>query len=368
MFRTRLPFFQINRVLTEESLITSESTDHRLLKATIDTSIGTKLSIFSLNLLIRKSIIFSLNNQGVVSARLNFPMQWFIDHNYIYLVNEQLFGQDKSLELVGDPTRSKTLQLKMIDSDTGQPSTTLPIDNQAHPIKHIPLETKHAYYTRLYFLGYFVGQTMYSSRTNNEMPIFTVQELQNHPDAFSHFMNGVRSRCPNTICESEATYSHHQPAILFNGDDVLEALPIEDDFKADLTTLVQGELPSYIGQFHAVTLRMKKNNVAIKIASIHTDFLAINKHLCDQDIMEKLDELATKHNIILAGDFNKKIDSVNDITRLQEKSAAANKASIFKSTQPNLQLHDTIDGILAPSLYVCETIECQHQVSPNYKC
>lgn len=365
----RLSFYHSKNTLTKATLVTNQATDHQLAKAKIKTNLGTTLSIFSLNLLMKKGISFSLN-QGKVSVILNFPLQWFNDHHCIYLVNEQLIRYKKFLKLTGDRASPKTLQLIMEDSDTNLPSTSLPVNEKDQIVTHISLESDLCFYKRLFSLGIFVGQTMYSASKKGEEPIFAVQELQNHPEAFCHFMNGVREAhdwCSTIICDYQANHHYHQPAILFNNQ-MLEALPMDDMFKTALTATIRGQSTSDIGQCHAITLRMRENSYHIKIASIHINFSVINQHICDAEnnIMQELEELASQHNIILAGDFNKKIASEDEIECLRKKSIAANKTSTFKSTPPTLQLHDTIDGILLPSdLYTCFKLECDQQSRPN---
>lgn len=365
----RLSIYQSKDTLNKATLVADQATDHQLVKAKIKTTHGTTLSIFSLNLLMRKSISFSLI-QGKVSVILNFPIQWFNDNHCIYLVNEQLIQYKKFLKLMGDRTSPKTLQLAMLDRDTNLPSTSLPVNEKNQLVTHISLETDLCFYKRLFSLGLFVGQTMYSASQKGEEPIFAVQELQNHPEAFSNFMNGVRQAnnwCSNIMSDSEVNHHYHQPAILFNNQ-ILEALPIDNNFKSELAAIIQGQSKSDIGQCHAIALRIRENDYIIKIASIHINFSVINQHICDAEynIMQDLEVLATQHNIILAGDFNKKIESVDEIECLTKKSIAANKASAFKSTPPNLQLHDTIDGILLPSdLYACFKLEYNHKASLN---
>jgi hypothetical protein len=343
--------------LTTASIITTKHSDHDLIDKCITTKLGNKLHVYSLNLLTRQCVTFrQAHHTEAVIVRLNCPLAWYLEHPAKNIVLEQLQKEGKSLRQIQELAVSGKRQLELIDLVSDKPTHELP------SITKLYLETEQEFTARMYRLGLLLGDTIHTASEREEIVICAIQELQNGHNPFQAFMTGINANQRHYIKCSQFTARETDtciPVILYNCKQ-LEPLDLAknvkyrikiDAFKREFSALIrEGHSSDNIGQLLIVGFQHVVSKRVILATSLHGDFVMFNQpcHTTSK-LMTKIATLAEKYGIVIAGDFNHKINDVVTMHSLaQSITASGHGAAALQSTLIGLQLYDTLDAIVVP--------------------
>lgn len=338
-------------MLTSEDLVSQRYTDHHLVMQTAQTTLGS-VQVFALNLLTRQCVVFyksPLSKEKLV--RLNLPLPWFLTHPKYASAQLQLQQYDRILELMIEPNASRKQQLTLarLNQNTQE---NLPL-----PLENIFLETEAEYGLRLRKLAEFIAQKMLATKTNGYLPIFLLQEVPTQAEALRVFLACLQE-CDSNIANYYVQISSKpfMPVILYDKTRLFlqkdaQTLALVNAASEHFIEIIKASSESsYIGQFALAAFNSHATREQILINSAHIDFGMINQttHHNTLHLMQQLAQLVQQHKMILGGDFNRKIASQT----LQQLSHFSFPGCVtaFKSTEPGLQLHDTLDGIFIPEL------------------
>lgn len=358
----------------EIDLVALKQSDHNFLDTLVDTNIG-KLHIYSLNLLTRQCINFRQTNiYDAVNARLNFPISWFHGTKNEALVLAKLQQEGKTMRFI-EKTMSHPFekqQLELIDISTGNPSRTLPSTIKMY------IETEEEYFKRIFKLGVFVSEKMTAAIRIGETVIFAIQELQSDINSINAFMMGVNFHKNNTTscyCIRPKEDSVYMTGLLY---DKKQLLPLSGNivydekikkFENDFAKLLRGAQST--GHFAYLVTAAFKDLITEKIicaSSVHADFGMVNQDIHQQNLMSKIAAMSQEYGIVIAGDFNRKIQHETEIHSLYKKILDESIEIKFmaKSTKPGLQLHDTMDAIFTPVIYPDIQRSLQHKLMTSF--
>ncbi len=343
---------------TKSDLVTPMKSDHNMLDVLVDTNVGA-LHIYSLNLLTRQCVTFRQSREhDEVNVRLNFPISWLLNTKREALVSDKLQKEGKALRPIEKMISllSGKKQLELIDISTGHPSRELPSPTRIY------VETEEEYFERIRDLGMLVGQKMHVAIRAGERVIFALQELRNDVNSMKAFITGVnlnKDKFIQCYYEERDDDSACMPALLY---DSRQLLPLDRHsiyaekiikFERDFAKLLRGsEGTGNFADFIAVPFKDLMTEKIICAASIHADFATINKE-ARYDVMVKMADISREYCIIIAGDFNRKVQSELEIKLLHEAVSSRNTRMEFiaQPTNYGLQLHDTLDAIFSPAIY-----------------
>lgn len=319
--------------------------DHELVDNIFSTSFGV-IHAYSYNLLTRQSITFGQTNpQNTISVRLNCPLSWIVNSQKLNNVNIELFKYGVRLRKIFNQKLLGKEELELIDISTQQPSKIL-------PVTQIFLETESEFIKRLSLLGEFIGKKMQTDTSNNEIVIFSIQELHNNDlsiptliDAINlHFKDGTAGihykKVEGSVCFT---------AILYNKC-VLKPVYDKriDEFTSEFSSLIRGNKDKTPVRHLCVCAFNKINNDEVFLAaSFHADYVTMNQSNKEKILFE-ISNLVQEYGVILGGDFNKKTDDYSTLYFIEKELSNENINVKMKSTPPGLQLSDTIDAVFLP--------------------
>lgn len=336
-------------MLTSENLVKKRYTDHHIVIQDAQTSLG-NLRVFSLNILTRQCVVFfnsPLSTEKLV--RLNLPLSWFLTHAKYTSAQLLLEQYGRTLKLLVQPHAGVKQQLTLATLDH------LPQAQENFTLDNIFLETETEYAGRLRALSEFIGHELIKAQQENYIPIFLLQELPTSLTSLTIFLSDLKNIAPHIACYYETSPKAFMPAILYDSSQLVlqkdrASLALINTVSETFKSIIKDASSSnYIGQFLLAAFKHRKSDQLLLINSAHIDFSIINQDSHHTlELMQKLANLAVQHHMILGGDFNRKIN-IEELAQLEQFNFVNCKAA-FKSTEPGLQLHDTLDGLFIPTL------------------
>jgi hypothetical protein len=347
------------KILTSKNIVATKHSDHYIIDTLVASNIG-PIHAYSLNLLTRQAITFRQSNDSQhVNVRLNCPLSWFLDNPQMCKIQEKLQEEGKELRLICNDKKFpfEKKQLELVDISSKRMAKHLPKSTRIY------LETEEEFIKRMYSLGDLIANIMMESARNKEIIIFAIQELTTDKLGYDSFMAGVHSNNRENIsCARDVkAITPYVPALLYDNDQ-LEYLNEEisfnwdknfNDFEKDLVSIIRGNSNStFIGQLFVGYFRSLSCDTIISAVIYHGDFSMINQESHETlPLMTKIANLCQDYSMVIAGDFNRKIDHQDDMQLLGAINDTKNIYTAFHSTEPGLQLHDTLDAIFAPKNY-----------------